>query len=55
MPVPFSRHKKTKVKHIAGIGIDTSYFSGKELPEGEREAIRDAVRKRLYVKEGELQ
>ncbi len=50
----FCRHKKTKVKHIAGIGIDTSYFSGKELPEGEREAIRDAVRKRLYVKEGEL-
>lgn len=50
----FCRHKKTKVKHIAGIGIDTSYFSGKELTEGEREAIRDAVRKRLHVKEGEL-
>lgn len=50
----FCRHSKTKVERIAGAGVDISYFSGTDLPEGEREHIRNAVRKKLNVTEDEV-
>lgn len=49
----FCRHKRTQVKYIPGEGVDTSYYGGKNLPEGEREAIRQMVREELFVEDGE--
>ena len=49
----FCRHKRTKVEYIPGVGIDTAYWSGKDLKPGEREAIRQRVREELGIKQEE--
>lgn len=49
----FCRHKKVKVKHIPGVGIDISYWSGQDLEPGKREEIRSIIRKELGVNENE--
>lgn len=50
----FCGHSKTKVERIAGAGVDISYFSGADLPEGEREYIRNSVRKKLHITKDEV-
>ena len=50
----FCRHKKTRVEHIPGVGVDTAYFSGKELSSGVRENIRRTMREKLNVTEKEV-
>ena len=46
----FCRHKKTKVEHIPGVGIDTAYWRGEDLQPSEREEIRERIRKELHIK-----
>lgn len=50
----FCRHKKTQVKYMPGAGIDTSYWSGKDLNIEEREKIRSKIRKELKIKKNEF-
>ncbi len=50
----FCRRKRTKVEHIPGVGVDTAFFSGKDLPEGTRENIRQTMRGKLNVAEKEV-
>lgn len=49
----FCRHKKTKVEHIPGVGIDLRFWSGADLKTGEKEKIRQSVRKELGIPENE--
>ncbi|MCQ2385534.1 MAG: glycosyltransferase, partial [Clostridia bacterium] len=45
----FCRNKKVRVEYVPGVGIDTAYFKGVELEEGEREYIRKRMREGLGV------
>ena len=49
----FCIHKKTRVEYIPGVGVDTAYWSGKDLKPGEREEIRKNIRKELGVADDE--
>lgn len=49
----FCLHKKTRVEYIPGVGVDTAYWSGKDLKPGEREEIRENIRKELGVADDE--
>lgn len=49
----FCRHKKVKVEYVLGVGIDTNYWSGKDLTSKEREEIRKKTRKELAVLDSE--
>lgn len=49
----FCKRKQTQVKYVPGVGIDTAYFAGKELPAGERQAIREKIRRELGVSKEE--
>ena len=49
----FCRHKKTRVEHLPGVGVDLDYWSGKKLAPGEREEIRRSIRKELGVADSE--
>lgn len=50
----FCKYKKTQVEHISGAGVDIAYFSGRELPEGERARIRKQIRNKLAVRDDEV-
>ena len=45
----FSKNKQVKVEYLPGVGIDISYWSGKDLTDKEREEIRQKTRKELGV------
>ncbi len=50
----FCRRKKTQVKKINGVGVDTTYWSGRDLSEGERKRIRREARTELGISEKEV-
>lgn len=47
------KHKKTRVEHLPGVGVDLDYWSGKNLAAGQREEIRRSIRQELGVAEHE--
>ena len=49
----FCKHKNVKVEYLSGVGIDMSYWSGKDLTEKERKEIRQKTRKELGVLDSE--
>ena len=49
----FCKHKKTRVEHLPGVGVDLAYWSGKDLKPGEREEIRTSIRQELGVADSE--
>lgn len=50
----FCRHKGTRVVYIPGVGVDTAYYSGKDLPEEMWKSVRQMMRKKLNVAESEV-
>lgn len=50
----FCKNKKTRVAYIPGVGVDTAYFGGKDLPKEEHQNIRREVRRKLNVSENEV-
>lgn len=43
-------NKNCKVVYVPGVGVDVSYYKGKDLAKGEREQLRQSIREELGVK-----
>lgn len=43
-------HKNCKVVYVPGVGVDVSYYKGKDLAKEEREQLRQSIREELGVK-----